>query len=201
MESLKALHGEWFKWQLQSFCSLLLYSIPTPSKNFLWHRNISSTPEVDFKQSEMLHWNFFWCLYTDPNIGLIIQQDKIIAFLSQRQKALVSGCSQWGENYQACPFFAWLVGGVKQKLQALRQHFMLVCLQRRIWLRLCDETGTQLEFKLLHLVDMQVLLNQVAFPFNPRLHIWRDVRDHPRHEKLHHKHHMLQRKSCHMIKI
>ncbi len=36
---------------------------------FIWHRNVSSAHEADFKQSEM-YWYFFWCLYKDPNIGV-----------------------------------------------------------------------------------------------------------------------------------
>lgn len=44
-----------------------------------------------------------------------------------------------------------------------------------------------------HLVVVQVLLDEVAFSFNPGLHLGGNVRNHPRHEELHHKRHMLKR--------
>lgn len=85
-------------------------------------------------------------------------------------------------------------------LQALRQRFMLVGRQGHFWLRLREETGTQLEFEPLHLVVMQVLLNQVALSLKSSLHACRDVGDHPRHEELHHEHDMLQRENNHTVK-
>lgn len=94
-----------------------------------------------------------------------------------------------------CPFLP------RSRRLALGQHFMLVCHRRRFRRRLCDETGAHLEFDPLHLVFMQVLLNQIAFSFEPSLHAWRDVWDHPRHEELHHKDHMLRRKNYHTVKI
>lgn len=138
---------------------------------------------------------FFGYLYTNPNIGVHSARKDISVFIP-KMEALVCG------RHPDIPFLAWLVGEVWSRwLQALRQHFMLVCHRGHFWLWLCDETGTQLEFDPLHLIVMQVLLNQVAFSFKPSLHIWRDVWDHPRHEELHHEDHVLRRNNYHMVNI
>lgn len=71
---------------------------------------------------------------------------------------------------------------------------MLVGRQRHVRARLRDEAGAQLQLELLHLVVMQVLLDQEALSPDSRLHVRRDVRDQPRHEELHHKHHVLRNK-------
>lgn len=78
------------------------------------------------------------------------------------------------------------------RLQALGQHLVFVYRRRRVWLWLCDEAGTELDFESLHFVVMKVLLDQIALSSNTGFHIWRDIRYHPGHKKLHHKHHMLQ---------
>lgn len=43
-----------------------------------------------------------------------------------------------------------------------------------------------------YLVVMQVLLDEVAFSFNPGLHLGGNVRNHPRLEELHHERDMLK---------
>lgn len=114
----------------------------------------------DTSQHFFLH--FFWCPYTDFKYKIkswqkimSTEKGKIIMFLFKRQKPLYINVL----SVETCPFVAWLARGVKQGLQALRQHFMLVCHWRYFWHRLCDKTGTQLEFEPLHLVVVQVFLN------------------------------------------
>ena len=50
----------------------------------------------------------------------------------------------------------------------------------------------ELFLQFLHLVVVQVLLNEVAFPLHSGFHVRRNVRDHPGHEELHGEHHMLR---------
>lgn len=52
---------------------------------------------------------------------------------------------------------------------------------------------TQLLFQLLHLIVVQVLLHQVAFPLYTGLHIRWHIWDQPCHKELHHKHNMLRK--------
>lgn len=81
-------------------------------------------------------------------------------------------------------------GGGGGGLQALGQN--PVRRGGRFGRRLGDEAGAQLHLQPLHLVVVQVLLHQVALALDPRLHVRRDVGDHPRHEELDHEHHVLQ---------
>lgn len=57
-----------------------------------------------------------------------------------------------------------------------------------------DKTLTQLDLELLHLVVVQVFLDEVTFPFDPSLHLGWHIRDQPGHKELHHKHHVLMGK-------
>lgn len=123
-----------------------------------------------------------------------IQEKKDNSVLLQGQKPLyLDVLGEEKTPLSLVGLISWKLGS--RKLQALGQNFMLVCHQGRVCLWICEETGAQLEFELLHLVVMQVLLNQVAFSFKSCLHIRWDVWDHPRHEELNHKDHMLQRKN------
>lgn len=77
-------------------------------------------------------------------------------------------------------------------LDSFSQHVLYVRRLQRFRVRLCGETGAQLHCEPPHLVAVQVLLDQVAFPRDPCLYVYGDVWNQPRHEELHHKHHMLR---------
>lgn len=140
------------------------------------------TNKADLKQMEMLHVGcLFWCLLTDLHTRVHSARGSESDSIADTE-ALVRGCSPRHVTE------VWT-----EELRAFREHFVLVARHGRFWWRLCEETGAQLHFEPLHLVVMQVLLNQVAFSFNPRLHVWWDVWDQPRHKEFHHKHHVLQR--------
>lgn len=76
-------------------------------------------------------------------------------------------------------------------LDSFSQHILYVRRLQRFRVRLCGETGAQLHCEPPHLVAVQVLLDQVALPRDPCLYVDGDVWNQPRHEELHHKHHML----------
>lgn len=57
--------------------------------------------------------------------------------------------------------------------------------------QVCGLTLAELQCDLLHVVVVQVLLHHVALVLYAVLNFRRDIRDQPRHEELHHEHHML----------
>ena len=83
----------------------------------------------------------------------------------------------------------WALGA---GLETLREY--LVCVYGRV-----DHGGAgavapldELVLQLLHLVVVQVLLDEVALPLHSGLHVGRNVGDQPGHEELHGEHHVLR---------
>lgn len=84
-------------------------------------------------------------------------------------------------------------GDVRLRLgQAFRQH-LVFCSCSNFRTDTLASVLTQLHSELLHLIVVQVFLDQVAFPLYTSLHIRRHIRNQPRHKELHHKHNMLKK--------